>query len=123
MSASPCLFFFNALLDRVPGQVATFEGWMEVMTDAVDATGAGQQPKREAQPVAYIYFVVFIIVGSFFVLNLFIGVIIDNFNRLKKEKEMEGQVGPGLFLTEAQKKYVRNVRNMLRTEPSKQIER
>lgn len=33
----------------------------------------------------YIYFVVFIIFGSFFTLNLFIGVIIDNFNQQKKK--------------------------------------
>ena len=34
---------------------------------------------------AYLFFVVFIISGSFFVLNLFIGVIIDNFNHLKQQ--------------------------------------
>lgn len=34
---------------------------------------------------AYLYFIVFIISGSFFVLNLFIGVIIDNFNQLKQQ--------------------------------------
>lgn len=33
----------------------------------------------------YIYFVAFIIFGSFFTLNLFIGVIIDNFNQQKKK--------------------------------------
>ena len=33
----------------------------------------------------YIYFVIFIIFGSFFTLNLFIGVIIDNFNQQKKK--------------------------------------
>ena len=32
----------------------------------------------------HLYFVVFIIFGSFFTLNLFIGVIIDNFNQQKK---------------------------------------
>lgn len=31
----------------------------------------------------YLYFVCFIIFGSFFTLNLFIGVIIDNFNQQK----------------------------------------
>ena len=31
------------------------------------------------------YFVVFIIFGSFFTLNLFIGVIIDNFNMQKRK--------------------------------------
>ena len=58
---------------------------MEVMEDAVDARGEGMQPEREANLYAYIYFVVFIVCGSFFTLNLFIGVIIDNFNMLKKK--------------------------------------
>ena len=43
------------------------------------------QPKFENNLVAYCFFVAFIIVGSFFVLNLFLGVIIDNFNTLKKK--------------------------------------
>lgn len=58
---------------------------MEVMQDAVDATGVDQQPDREANIYAYIYFVIFIVCGAFFTLNLFIGVIIDNFNMLKKK--------------------------------------
>lgn len=66
-------------------QVATFEGWMEVMADAVDARGVDLQPAREHNLYAYIYFVIFIVCGSFFTLNLFIGVIIDNFNMLKKK--------------------------------------
>lgn len=33
----------------------------------------------------YLYFVTFIIFGSFFTLNLFVGVIIDNFNQQKKK--------------------------------------
>lgn len=35
--------------------------------------------------VVYSFFVVFIVVGFFFVLNFFVGVIIDNFNMLKKK--------------------------------------
>ena len=58
---------------------------MEVMEDAVDARGVDLQPQREANLYAYIYFVIFIVCGSFFTLNLFIGVIIDNFNMLKKK--------------------------------------
>lgn len=68
---------------------ATFEGWMEVMEDAVDARGVDLQPQREANLYAYIYFVIFIVCGSFFTLNLFIGVIIDNFNMLKKKVQCE----------------------------------
>lgn len=44
-----------------------------------------KQPDYEVNIYMYIYFVVFIIFGSFFTLNLFIGVIIDNFNQQKKK--------------------------------------
>ena len=58
---------------------------MEVMEDAIDSVGIDQQPKFENNFIAYLFFLIFIFVGSFFTLNLLVGVIIDNFNRLKKE--------------------------------------
>ena len=48
------------------------------------AVQVGQQPERDARDLMYLYFVFFIVFGSFFTLNLFIGVIIDNFNMQKK---------------------------------------
>lgn len=80
-------------------QVATFEGWMEVMQDAVDARGVDLQPQREANIYAYIYFVIFIVCGSFFTLNLFIGVIIDNFNMLKKKVSSRANKTVRIFLS------------------------
>ena len=44
-----------------------------------------EQPNREYNIIMYLYFVIFIIFGAFFTLNLFIGVIIDNFNMQKKK--------------------------------------
>lgn len=44
-----------------------------------------EQPQYEVNLYMYLYFVIFIIFGSFFTLNLFIGVIIDNFNQQKKK--------------------------------------
>lgn len=46
------------------------------------------------------YFVLYMIVGSLFVMNLFVGVVIDNFNRIK-EKEENG----GGFMTDIQKEW------------------
>lgn len=43
------------------------------------------QPKWENNVYMYLYFVIFIIFGGFFTLNLFVGVIIDNFNQQKKK--------------------------------------
>ncbi|XP_065337432.1 sodium channel protein 60E isoform X5 [Cloeon dipterum] len=101
-------------------QVATFEGWMEVMEDAVDARGVDLQPEREANIYAYLYFVIFIVCGSFFTLNLFIGVIIDNFNMLKKK--YEGGVLE-MFLTESQKHYYTAMKKLGRKKPQKVIKR
>ncbi|XP_044746534.1 sodium channel protein 60E-like isoform X2 [Coccinella septempunctata] len=101
-------------------QVATFEGWMEVMADAVDSRGVNLQPQREANLYAYIYFVIFIVCGSFFTLNLFIGVIIDNFNMLKKK--YEGGVLE-MFLTDSQKQYYTAMKKLGRKKPQKVIKR
>ena len=50
-----------------------------------------EQPIKEVNLYMYLYFVIFIIFGSFFTLNLFIGVIIDNFNQQKKKMSLFAQ--------------------------------
>uniref|UniRef100_A0A3B1JGE0 Sodium channel protein n=1 Tax=Astyanax mexicanus TaxID=7994 RepID=A0A3B1JGE0_ASTMX len=82
-------------------QVATFKGWMDIMYAAVDSREAEEQPSYEINIYMYLYFVIFIIFGSFFTLNLFIGVIIDNFNQQKQKMRED------LFMTEEQKKVLR----------------
>ncbi|KAK7496846.1 hypothetical protein BaRGS_00011826, partial [Batillaria attramentaria] len=101
-------------------QVATFEGWMEIMEDAVDSTEKDRQPEFEHSLHYYIYFVSFIICGSFFSLNLVVGVIIDNFNVLKKKYE-----GSYLdaFLTENQRNYYNTVKKMSKRRPQKTVKR
>ncbi|XP_058695934.1 sodium channel protein type 2 subunit alpha-like isoform X1 [Poecile atricapillus] len=99
-------------------QVATFKGWMEIMYAAVDSTQVGHQPKYEDNLYMYIYFVAFIIFGSFFTLNLFIGVIIDNFNQQKKKLG-----GQDIFMTEEQKKYYNAMKKLGSKKPQKPIPR
>uniref|UniRef100_A0A3P8RT04 Sodium channel protein n=1 Tax=Amphiprion percula TaxID=161767 RepID=A0A3P8RT04_AMPPE len=72
-------------------QVATFKGWMEIMYAAVDSRAVEEQPIKEVNLYMYLYFVIFIIFGSFFTLNLFIGVIIDNFNQQKRKISTDAQ--------------------------------
>ncbi|XP_073078769.1 sodium channel protein type 11 subunit alpha isoform X2 [Manis javanica] len=99
-------------------QVATFKGWMGIMYAAVDSRGKEQQPKFEENPLKYLFFVVFIIFGSFFTLNLFIGVIIDNFNQ--QQKKLGGQ---DIFMTEEQKKYYNAMKKLGSKKPQKPIPR
>ena len=60
---------------------ATFKGWTEIMYHAIDSSEKNQQPIEDVNIYMYLYFVFFIILGAFFTLNLFIGVIIDNVGR------------------------------------------
>ncbi|XP_054846869.1 sodium channel protein type 5 subunit alpha isoform X1 [Eublepharis macularius] len=99
-------------------QVATFKGWMEIMYAAVDSREREEQPKWEYNVYMYLYFVIFIIFGSFFTLNLFIGVIIDNFNQQKKKIS-----GQDIFMTEEQKKYYNAMKKLGSKKPQKPIPR
>ncbi|XP_041433987.1 sodium channel protein type 2 subunit alpha isoform X2 [Xenopus laevis] len=99
-------------------QVATFKGWMDIMYAAVDSRKVEEQPRYEDNLYMYLYFVIFIIFGSFFTLNLFIGVIIDNFNQQKKKFG-----GQDIFMTEEQKKYYNAMKKLGSKKPQKPIPR
>ncbi|KAH0502586.1 Sodium channel protein type 4 subunit alpha [Microtus ochrogaster] len=98
-------------------QVATFKGWMDIMYAAVDSREKEEQPDYEVNIYMYLYFVIFIIFGSFFTLNLFIGVIIDNFNQQKKKMRKD------IFMTEEQKKYYNAMKKLGSKKPQKPIPR
>uniref|UniRef100_A0A3Q3ACK4 Sodium channel protein n=3 Tax=Euteleostomi TaxID=117571 RepID=A0A3Q3ACK4_KRYMA len=98
-------------------QVATFKGWMDIMYAAVDSREVGEQPSYEINLYMYLYFVIFIIFGAFFTLNLFIGVIIDNFNQQKKK------INKDIFMTEEQKKYYEAMKKLGSKKPQKPIPR
>ncbi|ETE69867.1 Sodium channel protein type 2 subunit alpha, partial [Ophiophagus hannah] len=98
-------------------QVATFKGWMDIMYAAVDSRDVEEQPYYEDNLYMYLYFVIFIIFGSFFTLNLFIGVIIDNFNQQKKKIRQD------IFMTEEQKKYYNAMKKLGSKKPQKPIPR
>ncbi|XP_071554612.1 sodium voltage-gated channel paralytic isoform X11 [Temnothorax nylanderi] len=100
-------------------QVATFKGWIQIMNDAIDSRELNKQPIRETNIYMYFYFVFFIIFGSFFTLNLFIGVIIDNFNEQKKKAGGSLE----MFMTEDQKKYYNAMKKMGNKKPLKAIPR
>nr|XP_045613229.1 sodium channel protein para-like isoform X8 [Procambarus clarkii] len=100
-------------------QVATWKGWIQIMNDAIDSTQVEYQPMREVNLNMYLYFVFFIIFGSFFTLNLFIGVIIDNFNEQKKKAGGSLE----MFMTDDQKKYYNAMKKMGGKKPLKAIPR
>ncbi len=65
--------------------MATTSGWSDIMYDAVSATDIDYVSINKNNPYWVFFFIAFIIVGGFFLLNLFVGVVISTFNR-EKEK-------------------------------------
>ena len=58
-------------------EMSTLEMWLDVMYNGIDAVGVDQQPRRDHNIAVAIFYVAFIIIGAFFVLNLFVSVTID----------------------------------------------
>ena len=65
----------------------------------------------ELNPFAWVYFISFVIVGTFVVVNLFIAVLINNLDRAKEEalKDLEPAASRGELLRE-----LRSTQNSLR---------
>lgn len=86
--------------DNVPNAMLTLfimsssESWIDIMRKALDARGPDLQPKINESPQmlwSFAYFVGFMIIGSQFFINLFAGVVIDNFNKVKEMEELGNQ--------------------------------
>ena len=79
----------------------TNDAWGEIMYSGIDTTDINLQPKENANSAFTVYFVLYMIVGSLFVMNLFVGVVIDNFNKIREKEE----TGEG-FMTNQQKEWL-----------------
>jgi hypothetical protein len=55
--------------------------WIDKAFAAMDITGVDQQPETNASVQHAIYFVLFVYIGSLFVIRLFVGVLVEQFQR------------------------------------------
>uniref|UniRef100_A0A674NCA2 Calcium voltage-gated channel subunit alpha1 H n=1 Tax=Takifugu rubripes TaxID=31033 RepID=A0A674NCA2_TAKRU len=65
------------------------DGWVSIMYDGLDAVGVDQQPKRNHDPWMLLFFISFLLIVSFFVLNMFVGVVVENFHKCRQQQEEE----------------------------------
>jgi len=88
--------------------------WSQIMFHTSNTQGKDLMPtfgQDISSPLVSLFFVAIVILGNFFVMNLFIGVLISKYNR---EKELQGK---DFMLTESQKKWVKNRMNILQSQP------
>eukprot|EP00095_Tigriopus_kingsejongensis_P007143 maker-scaffold300_size216557-snap-gene-0.14 protein:Tk07143 transcript:maker-scaffold300_size216557-snap-gene-0.14-mRNA-1 annotation:"voltage-dependent t-type calcium channel subunit alpha-1g" len=65
------------------------DGWVNIMYQGLDAVGMDQQPRENFNEWRLVYFISFLLLVGFFVLNMFVGVVVENFHRCRAEQEKE----------------------------------
>ncbi len=90
---------------------STMEGWPDVMYAAIDATVPGRAPQRNASRAQGLFMVAWVLVGGMFLLNVFVGVIVDQFAYIKRVED-------GLYMiNEDQQEWVDAMANLLSLKP------
>jgi hypothetical protein len=67
--------------------VSSGENWPDIMRHAMDVTEEDHAPVKDNTIYAAYYFIIFVFIGSYFFLNLFIGVIFEHFNEAKNQED------------------------------------
>ena len=68
---------------------STFDGWVDITRDAIDCVGIDMQPIRDYNPWNAAYFISFLLIVCFFVLNMFVGVVVYNFQKVQERVHAE----------------------------------
>ena len=97
-------------------EMSTLEGWTEVMFATVDATAIGEAPQRDAHPENALFFILWIVLGSMLLLNLFVGVLVNVFGDIKRQEDEGGAEGIAL-MTDEQRQWVESMENALDLSP------
>ena len=105
--------FGNAML--VLYIMSTGDAWDELMFATMDATSEGHGPIRNDFSAAAIFSILWMFVGCFFALNLFVGVIVDNFNKIKQESDGSATMTP------EQQQWVDTMKNAANAVPTKMV--
>ncbi|KAI9271516.1 Ion transport protein-domain-containing protein [Phascolomyces articulosus] len=71
--------FWQGLLVLV--EIASGEGWVDVLEVSMNIVGKDQSPEQDASQLSGIFFMVYNLVGSILVISLFLGVVLENFSR------------------------------------------
>jgi hypothetical protein len=94
-------------------EMSSTEGWTDVMWAGVDTNGIDKQPITNNKPYWVLFFILFLLFGALFIMNLFVGVVINTFN---EERE---RLGNNHLLTSLQREWVMIRIACMKTKPLK----
>ena len=101
---------FNAAL--LLFEMASLEEWPKLMYAGIDATGVDMAPLRDAHPAQGLFFVAWILLGSFLLLDLFVGTLVSTYEEIKTAEEQDGAL-----LTDEQREWVEVMERLVALRP------
>ena len=94
-------------------EVSSLEMWLVIMYNSMDAPSElGEQPVVNAQWWSALFYVVFICFGSFLVMNLFVGAVVDTFGEIKKDEQRSA------MMSDDQARFVESMKDMFSNKPA-----
>ncbi|XP_019646513.1 PREDICTED: voltage-dependent T-type calcium channel subunit alpha-1H-like isoform X8 [Branchiostoma belcheri] len=69
--------------------LASKDGWVDIMYNGLDAVDIDVQPIENYNEWMIIFFISFLLLVGFFVLNMFVGVVVENFHKCREDAERE----------------------------------
>ena len=108
-------FSFDNVMDAVFTlfEVSTLEMYLDVLYACADSTREYALPSKNYNAtMTVLYFILFIILASFFFINVFVSVVIENFEQVKEELDRSA------FMTKEQRAWLDAVKKAARTTVS-----
>lgn len=105
---------FDSILEALATlfMAQTLDNWAGLMYRGISAVDIDYQPKTLNNLWIAIYFIVNIVVGNFFLSNLYVGVLTSTYNR-----EKEKVLGNNYLVTASQKKGSNKKLSLIQTKP------
>ena len=95
---------------------STLDGYGQIMFDALDSVEVDEQPRQDANPAAFLFFLAFVVLCAFSLLNLYVGVIFYQFSRIRMLSQTSS-----IDLTEAQKEWAEMCKSVFRAQPTRKV--
>ena len=93
--------------------ISTGDMWEEFMWAGMDAKAVDVAPERNDYSWISVYFLAWVVIGSFVSINLFVGAITDNFTRIKQTLESEGADGGSATMTADQRAWAETMQSFM----------
>jgi hypothetical protein len=106
----------NALLTVF--EISSGEMWPDIMYTVIDVVGPDQPMSENFNKAVALYFIAVQIVCAFLLLNLFVGVVVDQYQSMK-----DGEDGEGPLMTEDQRMWIETQKLAFSAGPKRKVKR